>query len=134
MHMPGLLHLFFPLFLVPLLVPLRRLQLLRPDSRIGVRGPEQGNFYSKCRYEPGLCRSLHITLGRTKIRRVAGVLNYPRSLLQETHGIELRGIRALMRFFIDILLSRRVPSDLLTIDCFSREHAKGKRNRDTKEK
>lgn len=76
MHMPGLLHLLFPLFLVPLLLPLRRLQLLRPDSRIGVRGPEQGNLYSKCRYEPGLCRSPHITLGRTKIRRrVAGVLN-----------------------------------------------------------
>lgn len=69
----------------------RRLQLLRSVSRMGVRGPEQGNLYSKRRYEPGLCRSPHITFGRTEIRRrAAGVLNYPRSLLEETRETESR--------------------------------------------
>lgn len=97
----------FPLFSSSL----RRQQLLRSDSRMGVRGPEQGNLYSKRRYEPGLCRSPHITLGRTEIRRrVAGVVNYPRSLLEETRGIESRASGpSCVRFFIDTLLSRRAP-------------------------
>lgn len=57
-----------------------------------VRGPEQGNLYSKRRYEPGLCRSPHITFGRTEIRRRVArrVLNYPRLLLEETRGTDSR--------------------------------------------
>lgn len=121
MHMPGLLHLLYyllpslpslpsqpPLAALPPRVSPSTLKL-HPASRMGVRGPEQGNLYSKRRYEPVLYRSPRITLAEYEIRRhVTGVLNFARArsrthFLNETCGISNH---AYPEPFIDVL--RRV--------------------------